>query len=88
MKLTKSELETIVRLDQTNDPATVYTYEKRLIKIFTKGIEDGLVESDTEDGMGGHTFVVPKKNMRIRLKRKGTPKNPALSPVFRKKEGE
>ena len=78
--LTAAEQETIIRFDDTNAPASVFTYNKR----WQQHIEGKLgIKPTFKNSRGGKDYEVPKKAIRLPLiiRRTVTPQQRARSQV-------
>lgn len=71
MGLSKYEMETVIRFDESDSIAIVYTYNRalknRLKKLSVSHGEDCRVGDS--DGFGGITYRIPKDWVRIRPKK-------------------
>lgn len=66
MALTRDETETIIRFDETDRPAVVYTSSKRVAGHLTRR---GLVPAKTDASQGdevGWTFLLPKHSVTLK----------------------
>lgn len=67
LSLSKEERETVIRFDETDDPAVVYTnniaLENRLAKLSENHGQDCRIQ--VQDGYGGVTYSVPKKWLKV-----------------------
>ncbi|MDR1408829.1 MAG: hypothetical protein LBJ12_00855 [Oscillospiraceae bacterium] len=67
MSLTKEEMETIIRFDETNAPAVVYTnnlaLKNKLFKLAALPSSKAVFESS--DGFEGETYLVPKQWVKV-----------------------
>lgn len=82
MDLTKQEQETIINYNQTNEPASIYTFDKKLqkklIQYATDYPEEVVIEKEEEDG--SISFSIPKSYIHI-----NKPKKLNLSPEERER---
>jgi hypothetical protein len=66
-RLTKEEQETVIRFDETNAPAVVYTnnlaLKKKLAKLAARHTK--LAQFDSSDSFGGVTYLVPKSWVKL-----------------------
>ncbi len=68
MKLTAAEKETIILTSEAVDTASVYTYNRKLIKKL-KNLANRYpdkIKLEKQDSHGGIYFVVPKKCVQVR----------------------
>lgn len=82
MDLTKHEQETIINYNQTNEPADIYTFDKKLqkklIQYATDYPEEVAIKKEEEDG--SISFSIPKSYIHI-----NKPKKLNLSPEERER---
>lgn len=82
MDLTKHEQETIINYNQTNEPASIYTFDKKLqkklIQYATDYPEEVAIKKEEEDG--SMSFTIPKSYIHI-----NKPKKLNLSPEERER---
>lgn len=69
--LTNDERETIICFNEANKTASVFTYNRRMLrdldKLATERPDD--CQHIGGNGIGGHTYIVPKKWIKLRASR-------------------
>lgn len=66
-KATLAEQETIILYNQADKEAEIYTHDPVLIKKLNA--EPDVAKLKRDNGFGGYTYTLPKKELFIRLKR-------------------
>ncbi len=67
----RAEIETIVRWDKTNDPASYYTCERRLARKLEKvGLKPIEVDTDSDGKPRSWRFEVPRDWLRVKVRPK------------------
>lgn len=67
MSLSKYEMETVIRFDESDSTATIYTYNRALknrLRVLSEK-QPVLVCMKEGDGLGGVAYTLPKKCIRI-----------------------
>lgn len=74
MGLSKYEMETVIRFDESDSTATIYTYNRALknrLRVLSEK-EPALACVKEDDGLGGVTYTLPKKWIKISCPRKAS----------------
>lgn len=69
MKLSPAERETIILFSDADDTASIYTFDKRLIKkldALCKKCPDEVYEEKKKSGYGARNYIAPKACVTIR----------------------
>lgn len=71
MKLTNQERETIICFNEADKTAEVFTYNGRMLRDLDKLSSErpDEVQHKKDNGDGGHTYIVPKKWIKVRASR-------------------
>lgn len=71
MALTNLEKETIICFNEAEPTAEIFTYNGRMLRDLSKLAEErpADVQHILDNGIGGHTYRVPKKWVKIRASR-------------------
>ena len=69
MKLSPAERETIILFSDADDTASVYTYDRRLIKkldVLCRKCPEEVYEEKTRSSAGAKSYIVPKSCVSVR----------------------
>ena len=71
MRLTKEEQETIIIFDASSAMAEVYTHDRPLKRKMSEALKrrPDIVEYKGANGVGGETYMIPKKYISVRVPR-------------------
>lgn len=71
MSLTRQEQETVIVFNEADANATVFTFNGRMQRALNKLVTERPDEArhDGSNGIGGETYIVPKKWIKVRASR-------------------